>query len=72
MTLSIIPDTIPLSLALLCENCSTVVNAHELRGEVCPACGCQGALLSLARILNPMPELGEITYIRCDATTGAL
>ena len=69
MTLSIIPDTIPLSLALLCENCSTVVNAHELRGEVCPACGCQGALLSLARILNPMPELGEINYILSSRST---
>lgn len=54
---------IRLADSLLCENCAHVVDATHVKGEVCPKCSCQGALLSLQRVLNPTPELGVITYI---------
>lgn len=53
---------LPLQHALLCESCACLVDAREIRGEVC-ACGAQGTLLSLARILNPSEAIGQITYI---------
>lgn len=53
---------LPLQHALLCESCACIVDSRCIRGEVC-ACGAQGSLLSLARILNPTPELGAVTYI---------
>lgn len=53
---------LPLQHALLCEFCACIVDSRCIRGEVC-ACGAQGSLLSLARVLNPTPELGAVTYI---------
>lgn len=55
----------PLTFAVLCENCEppTIFDSRETRGEVCPVCRAQGTLLSLARVLNPTPELGKITFI---------
>lgn len=58
--------TIPLRYAILCEGCVTILNSLEIRGELCPACGCAGAMLSLARVLSPNPELGAIAYVRID------
>jgi len=51
---------IPLSLAVLCENCLTI---SELRGEKCPVCKAEGCLLSLQRVLNPSAELGSVTFV---------
>jgi len=53
---------IPLTYAVLCA-CGTVADMREVRGERCPACDMCGQMLSLARVLNPTPELGTITYI---------
>jgi len=54
------PVIIPLSRAALCVNCTAVSNS---RGDHCLSCGSAGSLLSLARVLDPTPELGAITYI---------
>lgn len=54
--------SIPLNFCVLCESCASVCDSRTIRGEVC-ACGAQGSLLSLARILNPTPELGCVTYV---------
>lgn len=59
-------STIPLRYAILCEGCVTILNSLEIRGELCPACGCAGAMLNLARVLSPQPELGAIAYIRIE------
>ena len=59
------PVTIPLRDALICESCSSIVDARSIRGEVC-SCGAQGSLMSLARVLAPNPELGRISYILID------
>jgi hypothetical protein len=53
---------IPLILLLkakLCLDCEHIV---ETPIDVCPKCN-GGALMSLARILNPNPALGGIAYI---------
>jgi hypothetical protein len=52
-------NSIPLSRAFLCVNCEQV---SEAKHEACPVCG-SVTLLSLARILNPSPELGQVTFI---------
>lgn len=49
--------------ALLCENCTHVIDTMEVKGEQCPKCASTGSLLSLARVLNPSPTLGQITFI---------
>lgn len=54
------PIAIPLGVAQLCVECSSVV---EAKGDTCPRCNAVGCLLSLARVLNPDPKLGAITYI---------
>lgn len=51
---------IPLQRAMICENCAVI---SELRNETCPYCKAEGCLISLPRILNPNPQLGQITYI---------
>lgn len=51
---------IPWPTAVLCVSCRAVSNATS---ETCPACGDCGSLLSLARVLQPTPELGQITYV---------
>ena len=48
--------------AVLCA-CGMIHNMREIRGELCPACACQGQMLSLARILSPQSDLGTITYV---------
>lgn len=55
----------PLTFAVLCESCDppTIFDSRETRGEICPVCQSRGSLLSLARVLNPTPELGKITFI---------
>lgn len=57
--------SIPLNFALLCESCNpvTICDSRDAVGEVCPTCKAQYTLLSLARVLNPTPELGRITFI---------
>lgn len=58
---------IPLALAMLCENCQTI---SDSRTDTCPLCKSSGCLMSLGRVLNPTPELGQISYIfssQCDA-----
>lgn len=52
-----------LSKAVMCCNCSVISDMTQTRGDVCPACACQGQMLSLARILNPCPQLGSVTYV---------
>jgi hypothetical protein len=54
------PNIISLSRAMLCVSCNAV---SDTTGERCLACGCPGALLSLARILSPNSELGTVTYL---------
>lgn len=51
---------LPLRDANLCVECQAISNS---RGECCPNCGCAGTLISLARVLNPSPEIGKVTYI---------
>ncbi len=51
---------IPFNQAVLCLSCRVVSDWH---GEVCPACAQRGTLVSLARILQPTPELGRICYV---------
>ena len=51
---------IPLSRAMLCENCA-IISAPV--NDTCPGCQATGCLLSLARVLNPSPELGQINFI---------
>lgn len=46
--------------AVLCVSCRAISNVSR---DTCPACGDRGTLLSLARVLQPTPELGQITYI---------
>lgn len=59
---------VPLALAMLCENCQTI---SDSRTDTCPLCKSVGCLMSLARVLNPNPEIGAISYIfaanECDA-----
>ncbi len=54
---------ISLTNALLCVSCDTVVDANEVRGEVCPKCSALATLLSLSRVLRQEPSLGGITFI---------
>ena len=54
---------VPLAYAVLCVACSCIVDSRECHGDRCSACASSSGLLSLARVLNPQPELGEITYI---------
>lgn len=51
---------IPLASAVMCCNCDAV---SDSRSDRCPACGADGSLLSLARVLNPSPEMGTITFL---------
>jgi len=53
---------IPLTYAVLCA-CGVVTDMRETRGERCPACGAREQMLSLARVLNPNPSIGTITFI---------
>lgn len=62
-------STIPLNDAVLCA-CGMIHNARDIRGEVCPACTSQGQMLSLARVLNPSPEIGTITFILASGASG--
>lgn len=57
---NVIHDAIPLRQAALCVACEHVVWSNA---STCPKCASEGSLLSLARVLNPSPELGKITYI---------
>ena len=52
--------SIDLVRAVLCANCSRITDAT---GHTCPACACEGQMLSLARVLNPNSRIGRITYI---------
>lgn len=54
---------IPFNHAVLCldPDCRTI---SDVRNDHCPACGNLG-LLSLARVLQPCPELGAINFICC-------
>lgn len=54
------PAIVPFLAAVFCVDCRAVSNSP---GDQCLACGSRGALISLARILQPTPELGRITYI---------
>lgn len=54
---------IPLKFAVLCLDCQHI---SDSRTDTCPACS-QRSLMSLSRILNPIPDFGEITSIQCDA-----
>jgi len=60
--------SIPLATAGLCLSCEHV---NEMASERCPHCGELANWLGLARLLNPMPEIGRITYVckleDCDA-----
>lgn len=58
------PNIIPLSAALICVNCSCV---SDSKGDICISCKANGKLLPIARILNPCPELGKITFIYAGA-----
>ena len=58
---------IPLTYAVLCA-CGLISDMRDVHGERCPACTAQGQMLSLARVLNPTPELGTITYIHAGGT----
>jgi len=49
-TFNVDVNMLPLKQASLCVDCSTVSDATS---DVCPACGAQGALLSIARLLDP-------------------
>ena len=49
--------------ALLCATCEWIVSARDVRGEKCPHCDAQSTLISLARVLNPSPALGAVTFI---------
>lgn len=55
---------VPLQFAILCENCLAVLDSRQIRGECCPACTSVGAMMSLSRILQPLPQLGQVTYMR--------
>lgn len=53
--------SVPLDLAVLCENCQTISNS---RGDRCGVCGSQ-AILSLKPILDPEPQPpGPVRTIR--------
>jgi hypothetical protein len=52
-------SVIPLLRAKLCLDCEHVV---ESATDVCPKCAGR-ALLDLARILSPNPELGGVAYV---------
>lgn len=54
------PNIVPLSKAHLCESCLCI---SDSTGERCMGCGSVGSLMSISRILNPCPALGQITYI---------
>jgi len=51
---------IPFNSACLCVSCRAI---SDSRNDTCPACGETGSLLNLARVLNPTPELGQITFL---------
>lgn len=52
--------SLDLTRATLCVQCEKITDA---RGSVCPVCASSGSLLSLARVLNPSPELGSVTFM---------
>lgn len=52
---------IELTYAVLCVECDCISNAI---GEVCPACGAKGTLMSLGRLLEGRSKQGEVTYFR--------
>ena len=60
-----VPNIIALNRAVLCESCFTV---NDSTGETCVCCKAVGTLLPLARVLNPTPELGAVTFILAEAT----
>ena len=51
---------IPFNQAVICLSCRAVSDWH---GESCASCAETGTLLTLARILQPTPELGRVCYI---------
>lgn len=53
---------IPLSQAVMCA-CGIISDQREVKAERCASCGSQGQFLSLARVLNPNPQLGQVTYV---------
>ena len=53
--------------AVLCVGCNMISDA---RGDSCPSCAATGSLLSLARVLNPSPELGAITFVLAQDEAG--
>lgn len=50
---------------VLCFECRTF---SDSRGDTCPACGERGTLLNVARMLQPTPELGAITWLYAGGT----
>jgi len=54
------PQVIPLKAAMLCVDCQMI---SDSRNDTCPFCTHKHCLLSLSRILNPSPDLGQITFI---------
>ena len=55
-----VPQIIALPVAMLCVDCQMI---SDTRNDTCPFCTHKHCLLSIARILNPTPELGQITFI---------
>lgn len=53
-------QTISLTRAVFCCTCKTV---SDVTHDQCPACGENGTLLSLARILNPDKKRGQVMRI---------
>lgn len=51
---------IALKFAVLCLDCDTI---SDSRTSTCPQCSAHNSLLPLARVMNPTPEHGEISYV---------
>src|SRR6266568_1278115 len=48
---------IPFNQAVICLSCRAISDGH---GSACASCAETGTLISLARILQPTPELGRV------------
>lgn len=55
------PNIIPLSAAVICQNCICI---SDSTGDTCAFCKAVGSLLTIGRILNPEGYPGRINYFR--------
>ena len=65
LSMKFLINIVPLNKAVLCCQCQAI---SDTANDRCPACGANGSLLSLARLLSPNPGTGQITQLSIERT----